>query len=148
MSPTDVTSRPVRSRPRAPIIALVVAVALLGIALFALIRAATATPSVVERVAIDNATPYGVEVTLSDSGSGGTILLGRALPERETTWQEVLDGGELWNFSFTRAGIVAGEVEVSRAQLERDGWRVTVPASVGQRLEDAGQRPYPEEGAR
>jgi hypothetical protein len=148
MSPTDVTTRPIRSRPRAPMVALIVGAVLAAIALVAATRAATATPAVVDHVTVDNATPYGVDVTLRDSESAGLIQLGRALPEGETTWQQVHDSGERWIFTFTRAGIVAGQVEVSRTQLEQAGWRVATPGAVEQRLADAGLRPYPEEGAR
>ena len=75
-------------------------------------------------------------------------LLGRALPEQSTAKHEVYDGGDRWVFEFTRGGVVAGKVEMSRDALDRAGWHVTVPASVEQRLAEAGQPPYPKEGSR
>jgi hypothetical protein len=148
MSPTDVTTRPTPVRRRAPLIALVVAGVLLAVALIKLVSAATATPEFVPRVTFVNGTPYGVDVDMRNADNDGRVLLGRALPEQNTTKHEVYDGGDQWIFEFTRGGVVAGEIEMSRSDLEHGGWRVTVPASVEQRLADAGQSPYPEEGSR
>ncbi len=148
MSPTDVTTRPTPVRRRAPLIALVVTGALLAVGLIKLASAAIATPKFVPRVTFVNSTPYGVDVDLRNSDRGGVVLLGRALPEQSTAKHEVYDGGDRWIFEFTRGGVVAGEIEMTRDVLDRTGWRVTVPASVEQRLADAGQPPYPREGSR
>ena len=95
-----------------------------------------------------NGTPYGVDVDLRNSDRGGVVLLGRALPEQSTAKHEVYDGGDRWIFEFSRGGVVAGDIEMSRDALDQAGWRVTVPDSVERRLADAGQPPYPTEGSR
>jgi hypothetical protein len=148
MSPTDVTTRPTPVRRRAPLIALIVVAALLALGLIKLASAAIATPKFVPRVTFVNGTPYGVDVDLRNADHSGVVLLGRVLPEQDTAKHEVYDGGDRWIFEFTRGGVVAGEVEMSRDALDRTGWRVTVPADVEQRLADAGQPPYPAEGSR
>jgi hypothetical protein len=148
MSPTDVTTRPTPVRRRAPLIALIVVAALLAAGLIKLGSAAIATPKFVPRVTVVNETPYGVDVDVRNSDHGGVVLLGRALPEQQTAKHEVYDGGDRWIFEFSRGGVVAGELEMSRADLDHTGWRVAVPASVEQRLADAGQPPYPAEGSR
>ncbi len=148
MSPTDVTTRPTPVRRRAPLIALIVVAVLVAAGLIELASAAIATPRFVPRVTFVNDTPYGVDVDLRNSDRGGVVLLGRALPEQRTAKHEVYDGGDRWIFGFTRGGVVAGAVEMSRDDLDHTGWRVTVPASVEQRLTDAGQPPYPAEGSR
>ena len=148
MSPTELTTRPTPVRGRAPLIALIVVAALLAIGLIKLASAAIATPKFVPRVTFVNGTPYGVDVDLRNSDRGGVVLLGRALPEQHTAKHEVYDGGDRWIFEFSRGGVVAGDVEMSRDALDQSGWRVTVPDSVERRLADAGQPPYPAEGSR
>ena len=66
-----------------------------------------------------NGTPYGVDVDLRNSDRGGVVLLGRALPEQSTAKHEVYDGGDRWIFEFTRGGVVAGDVEMSRDALDQ-----------------------------
>jgi hypothetical protein len=148
MSPTDLTTRPSRPQLRVPLVAIVVVLALLGAAAIGVLARVMRTPSVVSRVTIVNKSPYGVDIDVRDRKDAGLLVLGRALPQQDTVRREVLDMGDRWIFSFSRSGVPAGDVEVSRATLAANGWRVTVPDSVVQRLERAGEQPYPDEGSR
>jgi hypothetical protein len=49
---------------------------------------------------------------------------------------------------LSRGGVTVGEVDLTRNELERSEWRVSVPADIEQRLQAAGQVPYAEEGTR
>lgn len=52
--------------------------------------------------------------------------------------EELTDQGPQWVFGFSSGGIPAGELVTSRAQLVADGWVVTVPTEVAERLRRAG----------
>ena len=41
-------------------------------------------------------------------------------------------------FRFSYGGVQAGEVVIGRDELVAEGWRITVPAAVGDRLHEAG----------
>jgi hypothetical protein len=58
------------------------------------------------------------------------------------TVQEVYDEGGTWVFRFGYLHFQK-EIEVSRAQLTHDSWRVTVPASFGSELKARGVTPPP-----
>jgi hypothetical protein len=148
MSPTDLSTRPARAGSRAPLIALVVVGAIVALALLRLAAVAMDTPDAVDRVTIVNETDFGVDVDLRSAPDGARLLLGRALPAADTTRREVLDAGDVWIFSFLRAGVDAGEVRLTRDQLAAADWRVTVPDDVVATIEESGQNPYPDEGSR
>jgi hypothetical protein len=109
---------------------------------------AMATPSLVDEVTVVNNSDYGVDVAVRESDDEGRLLLGRALPGAATARQDVVDVGDRWIFSFTRAGVEGGEVELSRDQLAQAGWRVTVPETVAATFVQSGLRPYADEGKR
>jgi hypothetical protein len=148
MSPTHLMTRPAPPRPRAPQLAIALVSAVLLVAFVRVATVAMAVPDVVDRVVIDNDTPYGVDVDLRGSDDGSRLLLGRALPEAETVRREVHDEGDRWIFAFWRGGALAGEVELTRTELEANDWKLAVPDTVEQQLADLGQAPYPEEGDR
>ena len=148
MSPTDLSTRPARARSRAPFIALVIAAAIAGLALVRVASVAMETPDSVDRITIVNETDYGVDVDLRSAPDDSRLLLGRALPGADAARNQVLDAGDVWIFSFLRAGVDAGEVQLTRDQLEAADWRVSVPDEVVAAIEEAGQNPYPDEGSR
>ena len=148
MSPTDVSTRPTRAGSRAPLIALLVVAAIAGLALLRVVSVAMAPPDYVDDVTIVNKTQYGVDVDVRSSDTAGRLLLGRALPGTNTARSQVLDAGDVWIFSFLRAGVEAGEVQLTREQLDAADWHVTVPDAVIATIEQSGQLPYPDEGRR
>ena len=56
-------------------------------------------------------------------------------------WYQVIDQGERWTFRFQHWGDTVGEATESRSELEGDGWRIEVPPSIGDRLEELGRPP-------
>ena len=89
-------------------------------------------------VTVANPTPYDVYVDARSGGDPAVVGIGAIHHEGETTFEGVLDQGDVWVFEFAYAGVEAGSVEVSGDQLEAAGWRVEVPTSVAAELEAAG----------
>jgi hypothetical protein len=147
MSSIDLTTRPTRPRVHAALLAAAVALLLVGGGLVVLLARAISTPNTVSRVTIVNHGDYGLDVTLRGNDAG-RVLFGRALPGGDTSRHEVLDLGGDWTFVFSREGLTAATVDVSRDELARADWHITVPDEVSTKLRDAGQRPYPREGDR
>lgn len=137
---------PVLTRPRSsqalPALTGVVAWAILVlIPVFLAARLTAGEPSFVPEVTIENPLVYKVNVDVKAPGDDGWSDLGTVRRETTKTIEEVVDQGRTWTFRFTYGGELGGEVTVDRPQLRADGWRVTVPPDVGDRLRQAGMRP-------
>ena len=52
--------------------------------------------------------------------------------------EEIYDIGDTWVFRFSAQGETSGEVAFNRKQLERNGWRLEIPASIGDELRQKG----------
>ena len=103
--------------------------------------ACSGPPPTVDRIVIANPTDYllGVQVTRRDLDGWLPVTL--VEPRSESVAQEVIDQGEVWIFRFLHWGDEVGEFSVTRAELERNGWRVTVPEQVEERLRNLGRPP-------
>ena len=95
----------------------------------------------VERVTIVNPTAYQLNVALAAVGSSGSLDLGTAGRDNTMVVEKVFDPGSRWVLRLSYAGTSAGEVTVSRSELEGAGWRVEIPAAVGDRLQADGFAP-------
>jgi hypothetical protein len=51
----------------------------------------------------------------------------------------VIDQGEVWIFRFRHWGDPIRELSLTRAELERNGWRLEVPDEVEERLQELGR---------
>jgi hypothetical protein len=97
-------------------------------------------PDFVDRLVVENPTRFDVDVDVA--GTDGRVLeLTQVLAGRTKTVRDVIDQGRSWTVTFSYAGTEAGAVEIDRARLEDDGWRIEVPAEVEQELESAGYEP-------
>jgi hypothetical protein len=115
----------------------------LGIAiLVALACAACSGSSFIDKVVIKNPTPYDTRVEISGQSRNDWTPLVTISAKSQVTVQEVYDEGDTWVFRFGYLHFQK-EVEVSRAQLTHDSWRITVPASFGTELEARGVTPPP-----
>jgi hypothetical protein len=101
-------------------------------------------PPTVERITIANPTAYDLDVDVTDRDRDGWLPLVIVEAGSEDVAQEVIDQGEVWIFRFRHFGDPVGELSLTRAELERKGWRVEVPAEVEDRLQQLG-RPTSEE---
>jgi hypothetical protein len=112
----------------------------LGAAVLAVLIVAPslAPASYVARLAIDNPTAFDVNVDVASGEGGGWFPLGTLDREKESVLEEVVDPGSTWVFRFSYAGVQAGELTVSRSELQGAGWQLAVPPGVSERLRAAG----------
>ncbi len=122
-------------------IALGVAGVVATLAFLFAVLVALRSPTTVDEVTIDNTTSYPVHVEVQEPGDGSWLGLGVVGPEGSESFREVLDQGDDWVFRFTSGTARGGELLVSRDDLAANDWTATVPADVGQRLEDDGAAP-------
>lgn len=71
------------------------------------------------------------------------VAVGTVQRATTSTFEEIVDQGDAWIFRFSTQGEDSGELQVARQQLERDGWRIRVPAEVGEQLAVEGV-PFPQ----
>jgi hypothetical protein len=111
-----------------------------GLVVLALLAAScSGPPPTVERITITNPTAYDLDVDVTGPGTEGRLPIAIVEAGTEQVAQEVIDQGEVWIFRFRHWGDVVGELRLTRAELERNAWRVEVPAEVGERLEQLGR---------
>lgn len=99
-------------------------------------------PPVIDRISFENPTRYHISIEVSDGEGSGWMPVGTAERETTSTFEGVLDHGEVWLFRFSAQGEDGGELRVTREELERDQWLVPIPDRVAQELQDKGA-PYP-----
>ena len=127
----------------------VAAVVVGGLVALVLIFAGTQAlegPGVIERVTVDNPTPYQVEVAVAGSDGGSRLTLGPVSSGESHAFASVVDQGDRWVVHVTSARSDAGEFVVRRADLERSKWVITIPNEVASRLAANGASPRPPTG--
>ena len=122
---------PRRTFPPISVIALVV----VGVLLCAAMAYALRDPDTVPSVTVDNPSELDVNVSVHPADDDARLILATVPPTSSATNLDVLDQGDEWIFTFSSGGIEGGTLRVSRAKLAADGWRVSVPESVIQRLQ-------------
>jgi len=131
--------RPTRASVRATRIGVVAMVfAASAFVLWLMVAVVFRDPGFVDRVRIDNPTGYDIHVDIAERDAQSRLPLGVAGQRCTTEFQDVIDPGPTWVVRFTAQGRDAGELTVSRTELERDGWTVRVPDEVVDRLAAAG----------
>jgi hypothetical protein len=109
-----------------------------------LVASCSGPPPTVERITIANPTAYDVHVDVTGQDRDGWLPIAIVEARSEDVVQDVIDQGEVWIFRFEHFGDPIEEVHLTRGELERNGWRVEIPAEVGERLQQLG-RPTSEE---
>jgi hypothetical protein len=99
-------------------------------------------PHVVDRMRLVNPSEYDVRVEVRGD-SGGWSVVGFAERESTTAVEQVGHQGDGWTFRFTGQGRAAGELRMSRRQLEAADWRLEIPPSVAEVLKAQGVPPPP-----
>jgi hypothetical protein len=99
--------------------------------------------SFIDEVTVVNDTEYPAHVDVADGTGDGWMGLTSVDPQSRMTVEEVIDQGEMWVFRFDYVGKYQEEVEVSRRELEQNGWTIDVPSSFEQRLRDLDGAPLP-----
>lgn len=141
MNPMATRSRPLPTR-RLDVTQVVSVLVVAATSLFGswLIVGPLRLPSRVD-LSIDNATPFDLVVEAGAPGGSGTVIIGTAERGSEVSFEDKIDQGDEWEFSFRYAGVDGGIVRMTRAELEAAGWRVSVPREVGDALVEAGLGP-------
>jgi hypothetical protein len=105
--------------------------ALVAVAVIALLAIAPLTRGgpFVDHVRVTNAGATQVEVDVAPPGDDAWMGLGTARPNETSVFDEVYDIGDEWVVRFWTPEHDA-QVRITRAQLERDGWKIEVPATL------------------
>ena len=111
---------------------------LVALALILGVSRAVQGPGVVDRVTINNPTPYPVEVSLAGASGAAGLDLGPVSPEARHVFESVLNQGDRWVVHVTSASADGGEFVVRRSDLEHGNWVITIPDAVASRLADSG----------
>lgn len=96
----------------------------------------------VERIVIDNPTAFAANVEIAGAARTGWLGLATASAHDERVVEQVYDQGPTWVFRFGYAGYEE-DIELSRTDLARSGWRVEVPESFATALRERGVPPPP-----
>ena len=90
------------------------------------------------RIKVESPLPFLVNVDVAGAERDRWLDLASIDRGRTRIVEEVLDQGDEWVFRFPYGGVQAGEVVIGRNELAREGWRITVPTAVADRLREAG----------
>ncbi len=109
---------------------LIVVMVVVCVAIGLVVTDVTRQPSAVPSLTVVN--PHPLQLTLDVSGKKGDgwLRIGTAESEASQVFVDVIDQGSEWIFRVSHAGVVGGEFSTTRAQLQRERWRVTVPDSA------------------
>jgi len=98
--------------------------------------------SFVARVEVENRSEYAVALRVAERSGESWTPLGTAQAKQVTAFEDVYDQGGTWVFEFAH-GPFGREVTMSRDDLRRGGWRVTVPDELIAQLRAASTPPTP-----
>jgi hypothetical protein len=134
-------NRPGRAatRERLGVLLVIAVIALASIGTERLVR----EPDVVGRITMQNPTDFLVDARVTNGRGDGWVGLGVLEPHHTVVTREVLDQGDAWRFEIRAGGVRGAILRRTRAELERSHWRIVVPSSAAQRLEQARVPPAP-----
>lgn len=122
-----IVARPPQS-PRSPWRGVVAAVAVAVVALLAFVAldGLVRDPDTVPRIRIVNQRDDLVDV-LVRTGDGSLLPVALVDPQRTDIAHDIFDQGEDWTFVVQVSDRTVDRIHLTRAQLERSDWTVTVP---------------------
>ncbi|MGH2809221.1 MAG: hypothetical protein ACRDKT_18295 [Actinomycetota bacterium] len=115
----------------------------LAMAVTLAVLAGCADVSFVDRITVANDTDFPATVDVTDAARSGWLRLGLAQDVSETSFGNVIDQGDVWVFRFDYAGKFQQELEVTRADLERNDWTIMIPPEFETALREMGLDPPP-----
>lgn len=144
MRPHVASPRPVPTRRvRAPsFVSVVAGLVLLGLAVGPM-SVLFESPPFVARITFVNPTEYDLAINATDADRDGWTPVGTARRKSTTVHEEIIDKGEVWIFRFGGQGDVAGELRVTRAELEGTNWMIRIPDRIADELRAKGAPPTP-----
>lgn len=90
---------------------------------------------------IVNPTRRDIHVSARSQGDRNVVGIGTVAPAQTYRFREVVEHGDTWVFTFSSAGVVGGELRLSRQQLAERDWTLTIPMEVDRELAAAGVSP-------
>ena len=106
----------------------------LAIAGALLVSQLLAGPHFVPRITVDNRSGYALLVEVSDRHGDSWLPVGTISRNGSTSFEQVYDVGNEWQFRLTAQTVGIGTVRVTRAQLDRSNWHVEIPSRLGDTL--------------
>jgi|KBSSwiStaDraftv2_1062776.scaffolds.fasta_scaffold957671_1 opacity protein-like surface antigen len=100
-----------------------------------------AAPRHVDHLVIDNPAAWSATVDARRVGAAGWTGIGTVGPATKREYSEVLDMGANWNLRFRAPGGVEVTTVVTRDELKRSGWTMSVPAAFAAAAKAAGLPP-------
>lgn len=131
---------PLRLYRRLSIWHLVAAAA--GVAAMLLLGRLMEQPTFIDEISIDNPTRYDIRIQVTGGDRDGWMTIGTARRDSTSTFEQIVDHGDVWIFRFTAQLEDGGELRLKRTALESAGWRFEIPESVGDELQTHGA-PFP-----
>ena len=111
-------------------IAAVVAVAVAALLAFVALGGLVRDPDTVPRIRVVNQRDDLVDV-LVRTGDGSLLPVALVDPQRTDVAHDIVDQGQEWTFVVQVSDRTVDRIPLTRAQLERSDWTVTVPAPSG-----------------
>lgn len=139
MTPVLTRPKPAPPRSRNTTIALVAAV--VAAALLSLVIPALRLPPYVDSVTVSNPHVWHAEVDVGRPDGSRWIGLGHVGRGDTVSFRGVINPGNDWAFRFAYGGTEQAHVVISRIELERSGWKVTIPDEFAERMRAAGESP-------
>ncbi len=140
MKPVVTQPRPAPPARKGGALAVVAVVVALAFVLLVMMPALE-SPAHVGHVTVDNPHEWAVSVEVAGEKRDSWVGLGTVDRQSSHTFEEVLDQGPRWRFRFSYGGADGGELTISREELERGGWKLTVPDTFPDRMRAAGLSP-------
>lgn len=128
-------------RRRGSDILVVLAGTLTLVLVLAVLVSATETPGHIESITITNPHQWSAGVEAAGEDRKGWVGIGVVDATATQTFGKILDQGRVWAFRFSYAGVGGGELVVPRADLQRSGWKITLPDEFAERMRAAGVGP-------
>jgi hypothetical protein len=97
--------------------------------------------SYVDNLTIENPTDYDLLVDVRREDSSAALRLGVVDKRTTAVREQVIDMGPVWVYQFRYQGVDAGELSISRADMEADDWKIVIPEAIGTRLQEQGIPP-------
>jgi hypothetical protein len=142
-SRADRPARPFGRIVRADAVAIVIAI--VGVMAVGIVL--LSGPARIGHLTVENPTDYDLSIQLAPSTNGPWLPFAVVGQRSTREFQDVTDQGDAWVFHFRAQGRDAGDLTVTKADLEAAGRHVTVPAAVVTRLQQLGTPASPCTGA-
>lgn len=101
------------------------------------------SPSFIPRITFVNPSEYDLAIDATGAEREGWVSVGTARRESRTTHEDTIDHGDVWIFRFAGQGEDAGEVRITRRDLESADWTVHIPERIAEELRAKGAPPTP-----